>query len=352
MKSKSDLSRNGWGFTLIELLVVVAIIALLISILLPSLSMAKEQAKKAQCGANMRSIGQGAENCRAENKGFTPSWDDGAYMKDQGVGEDAVMYSYIDVLFDTGYIGNPDVQICPSDRRPDDLTRQHGVDWGYQFVREFGKNETPKPGVRTSYALNAHMHFNFPEDQEQDASRQVYAADGWWTWFGSLNAAWLMSKRFVGPGQSAPTPTQYPGAWDRTAVAWRHGRDLTATLVFRDGHAIGIRPKVPKDASELLHATVDTVKYFTWLPGESAARGYGDRYDQLANPARIEEYDGREPAWRIAQRENRGAKWTVGNGSEGDDNLHPYAYFDELSAAWRTMRGAWRKRPADPAHRR
>lgn len=49
--------RYKGAFTLVELLVVISIISLLVTILLPSLSMAKELARRGGCAANLRSIG-------------------------------------------------------------------------------------------------------------------------------------------------------------------------------------------------------------------------------------------------------------------------------------------------------
>ena len=60
------------GFTLVELLVVIGIIALLISILLPALSKARDLAMRTKCLAQLRQLGQMVFVYAANNKGRIP----------------------------------------------------------------------------------------------------------------------------------------------------------------------------------------------------------------------------------------------------------------------------------------
>jgi prepilin-type N-terminal cleavage/methylation domain-containing protein len=94
------------AFTLIELLVVVAIIALLISILLPSLSRAREITKRAVCASNLRGVGQGMKVYANDNYDWYPT---ALFRPPAGVGNQT------EVDFITYMSANMTIQVTTND---------------------------------------------------------------------------------------------------------------------------------------------------------------------------------------------------------------------------------------------
>jgi prepilin-type N-terminal cleavage/methylation domain-containing protein/prepilin-type processing-associated H-X9-DG protein len=72
MRAETQESRRPRAFTLIELLLVIAIIAVLISLLLPSIQSARENARRTQCCNNLMQIGAALGNYASVHKVFPP----------------------------------------------------------------------------------------------------------------------------------------------------------------------------------------------------------------------------------------------------------------------------------------
>lgn len=138
--------RSVAAFTLIELLVVISIIALLLSILMPSLQKAKEQARKVICSSRMHQVGIAVTMYAGDYSHKMPPFISGmtykpissyghyiatpggpGFLIKQGLG----LLLEGDVLADIdpkSYLATTEMLFCPADkiRRP---TRENGSGW-------------------------------------------------------------------------------------------------------------------------------------------------------------------------------------------------------------------------------
>ena len=108
------------GFTLIELMIVVAIIAVMIGILLPSLARASAQAKAIKCVSNLNAIFKGMfyyTNDTGNGKGFIPQLSGRNNTLWPGAFWTAQIHPYIKIK--RSRAGSKDgLLVCPSDPDP------------------------------------------------------------------------------------------------------------------------------------------------------------------------------------------------------------------------------------------
>ncbi|MBI9019141.1 MAG: type II secretion system protein [Phycisphaerae bacterium] len=133
------------GFTLIELLVVISIIALLVSILMPALSKARDQAKRTVCLAHINGIMKGHLPYADDNNGFLPTRNiaGGAYQIGRMSDGQPAIWQAEGLLYKDGYLGDGEVLYCPAWKNTE--YQFGGVLHGLKHLGEAMKSDNPIP---------------------------------------------------------------------------------------------------------------------------------------------------------------------------------------------------------------
>jgi len=172
------------AFTLIEVLVVVAIIAILVAVLLPSLARAREQTRAIVCLSHLKQQGIALSGYSADNKGILP-WA-GSYRYTLMEGEYYVGISRspphwavvnIGVLYPK-YVGSaPELYYCPNNKG----VEEHSENGKARFVLCYNNQRPTDPRYHTAHDLPYHPYTAYgyalpllPAKSPRDAGSKIY----------------------------------------------------------------------------------------------------------------------------------------------------------------------------------
>lgn len=143
--------KSKRGFTLVELLVVISIIAILLAILMPSISKARKTAQRVVCMSNLKQWGIITFTYTAENDGrFLMGWNKVMQDPPLSVGDPDLMDA-IWMLPLEPYYQEPAIRLCPSAKKLTGVEGSTRMGWGPLTL--FGET---KDGFHPygSYAIN------------------------------------------------------------------------------------------------------------------------------------------------------------------------------------------------------
>ena len=229
------------GFTLVELLVVIAIVAILASLLLPSLARAKSKAKFAYCKNNLRQQGL-ALRLYADDFGVFPPWKD--YLPNPvfsvGGPDGTPWYRFLELHVEGRPLGHTNwmasrLYFCPADRYWGPPVINYGINafgahWNEDVQWGIGGSAftSPLQGFRSTRRPTPESEVLVPADMVAIGDFFAGTRDGSVRF---SNSHTLSRNRRPSGGQPSSPGTDSIGDW--------HGDRMG--IVFVDGHVEGPR---------------------------------------------------------------------------------------------------------------